>query len=64
MIDTVYILLDNIFIRLGSTIYRQVAGITMGKKCSPLLADLFLYCYKSQFMTKLHKDPSSKSDLI
>ena len=29
---------------------------------APLIADLFLYCYESQFMAKLHKDP--KTDLI
>ena len=63
MIDAVYFLLDNIFIRFGNKIYRQVVGIPMGTNCAPLIADLFLYCYESQFMAKLHKDPS-KTDLI
>ena len=35
----------------------------MGTKCAPLVAELFLYCYKSQFMAKLHNDPS-RTDLI
>ena len=43
--------------------YRQVVGNLVGTNCAPLIADLFLYCYKSQFMAKLHKNPS-KTDLI
>lgn len=30
----------------------------MGTNCAPLIADLFLYCYESQFMAKLQKDPN------
>ena len=63
MIDSLKFLLDNIYIRFGEKIYRQVVGIPMGTNCAPLIADLFLYCYESQFMAKLHKD-STKSDLI
>ena len=63
MIDSLNFLLDNIYIRFGEKIYRQVVGIPMGTNCAPLIADLFLYCYESQFMAKLHKD-STKSDLI
>ena len=63
MTDSVNFLLDNIFIRFGNKVYRQVVGIPMGTNCAPLIADLFLYCYESQFMAKLHKDPS-KSDLL
>ena len=48
---------------LVKKIYRQIVGIPMGTNCAPLIADLFLYCYESQFMAKLHKD-STKSDLI
>ena len=62
MIESVNFLLDNIFIRFGNKVYRQVFGIPMGTNCAPLTADLFLYCYKSQFMAKLNKDPY-KSDL-
>ena len=35
MIDAVYFLLDNIFIRFGNNIYRQVVGIPMGTNCAP-----------------------------
>ena len=32
-------LLDNIFIRLGTKLYRQIIGIPMGTNCAPLVAD-------------------------
>ena len=34
-------LLDNIYIRFGSKLYRQIVGIPMGTNCAPLVADLF-----------------------
>ena len=34
--------LDNIFIRFGTELYRQVVRIPMGTNCAPLVADLFL----------------------
>ena len=43
-------LLDNIFIRVGTKLYIQVARIPMGTNCAPLVADLFLFCYESYFM--------------
>ena len=49
-------LIDNINVRFGNKIYRQVIGIPMGTNCAPLIADLFLYCYESQFMAKILKD--------
>ena len=45
MCDALHYLLDNIFIRFGSKLYRQMVGIPMGTKCAPLVADLFLFCY-------------------
>ena len=33
----------------------------MGTNCASLIADLFLYCYESQFMAKVQKDPSKHS---
>ena len=35
-------LIDNIYVRFGSSIFRQVIGIPMGTNSAPLLADLFL----------------------
>ena len=46
-------LLDNIYIRFGTKLYRQIVGIPMGTSCAPLVADLFLFCYERDFMTSL-----------
>ena len=53
MCDALYYLLDNIFIRFGSKLYRQIVGIPMGTYCAPLVADLFLFCYKKDFVLSL-----------
>ena len=34
-------LLDNIYIKYGQAIYRQIIGIPMGTDCAPELANLF-----------------------
>lgn len=49
-------LLDNIYIRFGSKLYRQAVGIPMGINCAPLVADLFLFCYERDFMLSLNKN--------
>ena len=46
-------LLENIYIRFGSQLYRQIVGIIMGINCAPLVADLFLFCYERDFMLSL-----------
>ena len=49
-------LLDNIIIRFGTKLYRQVVGMPMGTNYVPLVADLFLLCYKRDFMMSLSYD--------
>ena len=46
-------ILGNIYVRCGTKLYRQIVGIPMGTNCAPLVADLFLSCYKRDFMTSL-----------
>ena len=48
-----FILLDNICIRFGTKLYRQIVGNPMGTYCAPLVADLFLFCYERDFMASL-----------
>ena len=55
-------LLDNIFIRFGTKLYRQVVGIPMGTNCAHLVADLFLFCYERGFMMSLSVD--KQADII
>ena len=52
-------LLDNIYIRFGSKLYRQIVGIPMGTNCAPLVPDLFLFCYERDFMLSLSEDNQS-----
>ena len=53
-------LLENIYIRFGSKLYRQNVGIPMGTNRAPppppLVADLFLFCYERDFMKSLTKE--------
>ena len=39
--DALSYLLDNIYIRFGTKLYRQTVGIPMGTNCAPLEANLF-----------------------
>ena len=39
MCDAHHYLLDNIFISIGSKLYRQIVGFPMGTICAPLVAD-------------------------
>ena len=55
-------LLDTIFIRIGTKLYRKVVGIPMGTNCAPLVADLFLFCYERDFMMSLSAD--NQADVI
>ena len=46
-------LIDNIYVKFGDKLFRQITGIPMGTNCAPLLADLFLFAYESEFLTTL-----------
>jgi hypothetical protein len=49
-------LIDNIFVSFGGALFQQVVGIPMATNFTPLLADLFLYSYESEFLQNLVKD--------
>jgi hypothetical protein len=46
-------LIDNIYVVIGGEVVQQSVGIPMGTNCAPLLAELFLYSYKAEFIQKL-----------
>ena len=56
--EAVTFLLDNIYIRYVSKLYRQIIG-PMGTNCALLVADLFLFCYERDFMLPLSEDNQS-----
>ena len=41
-------LLDNIYIRFVTKLFRQIVGIPMGTNCTPLVADLFFMMFLSE----------------
>ena len=53
MCEALIYLLDNIYIRFGTKLYRQIVGILIGSNCVRLGADLVLFCYERDFMTSL-----------
>ena len=54
--DALIYLLDNIFIKFGTKLHRQISGIPMCTNCAPLIADLILFCYERDFMVSLSGD--------
>ena len=60
--EAVTFLLDNIYIRFGSKLYRQIVGVPKGTNCARLVADLFLFCYERHFLLSLSED--NQSDVI
>ena len=60
--DALHYLLDNLFIRFGSKLFRRIVGIPMGTDCAPLVADLLLFCYESGFMLSL--SDNNQADVI
>ena len=60
--EALIFLLDNIYIRFGSKLYRQIEGIPMGTNCASPVAGLFLFCYERDFMLSLSEN--NQSDVI
>ena len=56
MCEALTFLLDNIYIRFGSKLYRQIVGIPMDTNCAFLVTDLFLFCYERDFMLSFSED--------
>jgi len=53
IVDLVSFLVSNTFLVNGDAIRRQKLGILMGTNCAPVLANLYLYVYESQYVDKL-----------
>ena len=45
-------LIENIYVSIGNSVYRQCVGIPMGTDCAPLLANLFLFYYEYKYIIK------------
>ena len=49
-------ILDNIFVKYGKDIYKQVVGIPIGLDSGQDIANLLLFCYESDYVEKLSKE--------
>ena len=49
--DALHYIFDNIFIRFGLSLYRQIVGISLVDNCAPLVADVC--CYERFFKLSL-----------
>ena len=63
IINMLEFLIENIFI-FGGHVFQQTVGIPMGTSCAPLLADLFLYSYQSDFIQALLKKKRKEASPI
>ena len=61
MCEALTFLLDNICIRFGTKLFRQIVCIQMGTNCAPLVADLFLFCYERDFMMSFSVENQSET---
>ena len=60
--DALAHILDNIFIRFRTKLYRQTIGIPMGTNCALLVAGLFRFCYERDFVKFLSRE--NQTDII
>ena len=58
--NMVEFLIDNIFVKFGECLFCQLIGIPLGTNCAPLLADLFLYSYESEFLDSMMRSGHRK----
>jgi hypothetical protein len=53
IIQTLDLLIDNIFVLFGGRVFQQTIGIPKDTNCAPLLVDLFLPAYEADFFQGL-----------
>ena len=56
-----YFRIEKIYVQFDGMVYQQIVGIPRGTNCAPLIAELFLNCYESDFISNLQK--SKRFDL-
>jgi len=60
IVNMINFLIDNIFIEFGGRIFQQIVGIPMGTNCAPLLTELFLHSYETEFVQELLRKGEKK----
>ena len=55
MIEILEFMLDNIFVRFGNMVYKQVIGVPIGSDAGAEIANLLLFSYESEYIEKISK---------
>lgn len=53
LMEYIRFLVSNTYVQAGKSIHRQTIGIPMGTNCAPPMANLYLYYYESNYMTRI-----------
>jgi hypothetical protein len=53
LIKLVELVLDNLYVKCGDMVFRQLIGIPMGSDCAPFLANLYLLACEYQWLDKM-----------
>ena len=56
MLEILEFILDNIFVKCGKDLYKQVIGIPIGLDSGQDIANLLLFSYESDYVEKLSKE--------
>ena len=57
IVELLTYLMNNIYVKFRGKIYKQVIGIPMGCDCAPKVADLILYWYEHDYISKAVTKP-------
>ena len=63
-IFNMHFFLTTYFFIFGGRVFQQTVGIPMDANCAPLLADLFLYSYETDFKTRASQEKRKEASLI
>jgi hypothetical protein len=56
LIEMIDWLIDNTFVTIGTSVFKQVIGIPIRTDCAPYLANFFLYSYEFDFLNDTLKE--------
>ena len=59
MMEILEFILDNIFVKYGNNIFKQVIGIPIGLDSGQDIANLLLFSYESEYVEKISKEDLS-----
>ena len=56
LMEILEFILDNIFVKCGDEVFKQVIGIPIGLDSGQDIANLLLYCYESEYVEKVSRE--------